>query len=106
MQCGDPLTAMNVPTANSYMLLASTDVNKTYWFCLSMILLLCFEIFVGIVIGLCLCCRSGSTSSFSIDEQRVSEKVDLYSNEEERLVQYPVAQTTPMNYSGEVGPTG
>ena len=97
---------MNVPTANSYMLLASNDVNKTYWFCLSMILLICLEIFVGIVVGLCLSCRSDSTISSSFVSARVSEKVDLYSNEEERLVQYPAAQTTPMNYSGEVGPTG
>jgi hypothetical protein len=86
------------------MLAASTEVNKTFWFCLSMILLLCFEIFVGIVVGLSFCCRSQSSgSSYDITTSTVPDEVQLHNNEEERLVQYPAAQTTPMNYSGELG---
>lgn len=41
---------MNIQKANSYMLAASTDVSKSYWFCLSMILLLCLEILLAFVI--------------------------------------------------------
>ncbi len=81
---------MNVPSANAYMLAASTVVDKTYWFCLSMILLLCFEMFVGIVVGLILCCRSQSSdSTYDITTPKTPDEVQLYNNEEERLVQYP-----------------
>jgi hypothetical protein len=50
-QCGDPLTAMNVPVANTYMLAASNQVTRTYWLSLSMILLICLEVFLPCVLA-------------------------------------------------------
>jgi hypothetical protein len=64
--CGDPLTAMNIDRANSYMLAASVDVGKSYWFCLSMILLICLEIVLGMVVLLGSCCGSSTDQSDGI----------------------------------------
>lgn len=65
--CGDPLTAMNIATANSYMLAASVDVGKSYWFCLAMIIFLCLEVVLAVVFALCcFCCGSRTDQSDSI----------------------------------------
>ena len=99
-QCGDPLTAMNIPTANSYMLAASNDVDKAYWYCLSMILLLMAEI--GIPLLLCVfatfCpCLKGITgpstgeaetySNGSIVETNAETQIMELKDAEEKLVQ-------------------
>ena len=99
---------MNIKKANSYMLAASTEVNKSYWFCLSMILLLCLEILLAFVIWCIFAVRRGQSSQRANlanlhpqdqDNQHFESKPNNYFSEEEQLVQNqtPVA---PMNYSG------
>ena len=99
---------MNIQKANSYMLAASTDVNKSYWFCLSMILLLCLEILLAFVVWCIFAVKRGQSSqranlaNLQPQEpayQQFESKPNNYLSEEEQLVQNqsPVA---PMNYSG------
>ena len=95
---------MNIQKANSYMLAASTEVNKSYWFCLSMILLLCLEILLAFVIWCIFAVRRGQSSQrANLDHQepayqQIESKPNNYFSEEQLVQnQTPIV---PMNYSG------
>lgn len=80
---------MNIPLANSYMLKASDDVHKTYWFCLSMILLICLEVLMVCCAPMCsLICKN-------IGNKKSVPKETMYSEN----VAPPNLFAAPVNYS-------
>ncbi len=67
-----------------------------------MILLLCIEIFAGIVVGLISCYRSkGFGGNYDTQTSGLLEEDEVHvsANEEERLIQYQAMQTSTINSS-------
>ena len=98
--CGDPLNAMNIEKADSYMYTASHVVNQAWAFSLACIIILCAEL----AFPCCICflkCLSCDISSKKTEEKEDSQLVEnnysyggnvaeeylLKQNEEERLRQ-------------------